>query len=529
MYEVALRSTAILIFAWAVTQTLRRATAATRHLVWHSAIVAILAAPLLSPVAPKFNMPGIPGISNLPLVLQGRMSVDPGSAGSISPAPTPATFRSPGTVSTFGTSGTFGTPGTLGTRRTLGTFGTLGTLGTFGTFGTLGTFGTFGTLGTLGTLVWSAGSLLLSLWFALAWVSSGFLARDARPAPAAWQLEVDALRERLRITRRVRLRLVDVHTSPLAVGLWRSTLLVPATAAAWPAERRRAVLLHELAHIRRGDCAVQALAHAACALYWFNPLVWMAAARLRSERERACDDEVLRSGTQASAYAAHLLDIARGLRPALRPSAALAMARPSELEGRLLAVLAHGRARVPARGSRWAIATTLALATVAALGATPVARSTPAATAPARAADFRWSYEAFTEPRVRADRDAIQPLQAALDDGDQDVREKAALGLALMSGAEVIPPLLKALADADAQVREKAAIGLALRRDPRVVDALLTAMTDPDAQVREKVAMALGTSGDVRAVAVLEHALQDPDAQVREKAVTGLTLLRARQ
>jgi beta-lactamase regulating signal transducer with metallopeptidase domain len=493
MFEIALRSTAILVVAWAVTQTLRRATAATRHLVWHSAIVAILAAPVLSPVAPKFNMPGMSGISNRPFVLQGRMNVEPGSRESISPA---------------ATSGTFATPDA---------------------FGTVSTFAAPGTLSTLGTLVWSAGSVLLSLWFALAWVSSGLLAHYARPAPAAWQLEVDALRERLRITRRVRLRLVDVHTSPLAIGLWRSTLLLPTTAAAWPAERRRAVLIHELAHIRRGDCGVQALTHAACALYWFNPLVWMAAARLRSERERACDDEVLRSGTQASAYAAHLLDIARGLRPALRPSAALAMARPSELEGRLLAVLAHGRARVPARGSRWAIATTLALATVAALGATPLARSTPAATAPARAANFRWSYEAFTEPRVRADRGAIQPLQAALEDGDQDVREKAALSLALMSGADVIPALLKALADSDAQVREKAALGLSLRRDPRVVDALVSAMSDRDAQVREKVAMALGTSGDPRALPVLERALQDPDAQVREKAVTGLRLLGPRQ
>jgi len=121
-------------------------------------------------------------------------------------------------------------------------------------------------------------------------------------------------------------------------------------------------------HIRPRDCRVQLVTQAACALYWFNPLVWVAAAHVRSERERACDDEVLGFGAQPSSYAAHLLDIARDLRPSLRPTAALAMARPSELEGRLLAVLAAGRARVPARASRWAVGATFTFVTAITLG-----------------------------------------------------------------------------------------------------------------------------------------------------------------
>ena len=68
-------------------------------------------------------------------------------------------------------------------------------------------------------------------------------------------------------------------------------------------------------------------------------------------------------------------------------------------------------------------------------------------------------------------------------------------------------------------MREKAAIGLALRRDDRAIEPLLAAMQDPDSQVREKVAIALGTSGDPRARAALTGALRDPDSQVREKAV----------
>ena len=119
----------------------------------------------------------------------------------------------------------------------------------------------------------------------------------------------------------------------------------------------------------------------------------------------------------------------------------------------------------------------------------------------------------------------IAPRQNALKDHDPDVREKAAMRLAFMPGADVIPALLTALMDSSAQVREKAAVGLALRRDGRIMIPLRNAMNDPDSQVREKVAIALGAPGDARAAAPLNAALNDPDPQVREKAAAGILLL----
>src|SRR5258708_1728565 len=90
----------------------------------------------------------------------------------------------------------------------------------------------------------------------------------------------------------------------------------------------------------------QLLTQIACALHWFNPLVWFAAWRLGVERERACDDLVLASGVRPSAYAGHLLDIVTGLVPARwTQSCGLAMARKSSLEGRLAAVLSGSRNR----------------------------------------------------------------------------------------------------------------------------------------------------------------------------------------
>ncbi|HEX6576306.1 MAG TPA: M56 family metallopeptidase, partial [Gemmatimonadaceae bacterium] len=133
---------------------------------------------------------------------------------------------------------------------------------------------------------------------------------------------------------------------PMTWGIIRPTLLVPSNADRWPEWQRRDIVLHELAHVERRDCLTQLVAQIACAVYWFNPLAWVAAARMKVERELACDDRVISAGSRASDYASNLLDVARSLRaPSLTSNTAIAMARPSQLSGRLLAVLDSRRNR----------------------------------------------------------------------------------------------------------------------------------------------------------------------------------------
>ena len=127
---------------------------------------------------------------------------------------------------------------------------------------------------------------------------------------------------------------------PMTWGLRRPVILVPAGSAAWSEEARRSVLLHELGHIRRGDCLMHLLGRLACVAYWFHPLVWLAARQLRKTSEQAADDVVLASNIAPPDYAEHLVGIAgqvRGL--ALFGHVALPMATPSDLEGRVLAIL----------------------------------------------------------------------------------------------------------------------------------------------------------------------------------------------
>jgi hypothetical protein len=164
---------------------------------------------------------------------------------------------------------------------------------------------------------------------------------------------------------------------PMTWGLFKPTLLVPSSASAWPDWQRRNVLLHELSHVERHDCLTQLVAQAACSLYWFNPLAWVAAYRMRVERELACDDRVIAAGAKASDYATNLLDVARSLRaPSFTSQSAIAMARPSQLSGRLLAVLDTGRNR---RSVTRKIAFGAAVAAIAA--SLPLAALTPSAEA----------------------------------------------------------------------------------------------------------------------------------------------------
>jgi hypothetical protein len=216
---------------------------------------------------------------------------------------------------------------------------------------------------------WGAGALLGLARFAAGSVGLARLARRARPADdPAWGAALQRLARELGVRRPVTLLVGRAGTVPVTWGVVYPVVLLPADADAWSAERRRLVLLHELAHVARLDALTQLLARLAGAVFWFNPLVALAARRLRAERERACDDLVLAAGVRATAYADDLLDLVRTLGAAPAGSAALAMARRSEFEGRLLAILdpAAPRARTSARRA-------LAAATLAGAVSLPLA------------------------------------------------------------------------------------------------------------------------------------------------------------
>ena len=214
---------------------------------------------------------------------------------------------------------------------------------------------------------WLLGAWLLGSALVLLWLAAGHL-RLRRIAKSAWSLETEwaiVLREEkaiAKVEKRVRLASSPMVSTPITWGILAPVILLPDDSLDWTEEHRRVVLKHELAHIARGDAAAQMLAGAACAVYWFHPLVWLTERRLRQECERACDDRVVADGTPAVTYASHLLEVARSARSFGGPGfLSVAMARPSQLEGRLLAVLNESQPRQPLSSQNARIIVTLAL------------------------------------------------------------------------------------------------------------------------------------------------------------------------
>lgn len=171
------------------------------------------------------------------------------------------------------------------------------------------------------------------------------LSRHAHaPHDAEWLLLLQRLCEELHIRRSVILLQSADNVMPATWGWWRPVILLPAEADRWSRERRRLVLQHELAHVKRWDCLTQMITRVVCGFYWFNPLVWLAAQRMRAERERACDDLVLTSGWKASDYASHLVEIA-SMFQRVPQVAAIAMARSPQLGKRVQAIVDAKRNR----------------------------------------------------------------------------------------------------------------------------------------------------------------------------------------
>lgn len=195
--------------------------------------------------------------------------------------------------------------------------------------------------------VWLGGALLFAARYAIAVALIRRTVRRAtRVDDPAWMAALGDALDHLGLgARRVGIRSADVH-SPVICGLFRPVILIPRQASGWGRAQRRSVLLHELAHLGRRDLWANAAAAMATAVYWFNPLVWMLARRMRAEQEFACDDRVLSAGVAPSSYAEILLESVSA-----SPSGALfsCAMKSGSLKARMAHILDAARPRITRR------------------------------------------------------------------------------------------------------------------------------------------------------------------------------------
>ncbi len=192
---------------------------------------------------------------------------------------------------------------------------------------------------------WALGALLVLARLVVGLVRTRGVVRRAAPA-RAWALS--AARAERATGLRVAVRMTGELDAPAVTGVLAPVVLVPRASASWDDDRRYAVLLHELAHVRQRDCLAQVVAQVACAVHWFDPLAWVLARRLRVERELAADDAVVAAGTRATTYAEDLLAIAHVASISREvPLGALGMAERSQLAARVTAIVSADRPRRP--------------------------------------------------------------------------------------------------------------------------------------------------------------------------------------
>jgi beta-lactamase regulating signal transducer with metallopeptidase domain len=183
---------------------------------------------------------------------------------------------------------------------------------------------------------WFGGAFLLIISMAIDLLKVRNLRRHGLPSQPLTDLTRTLAREG-GVRRKVDVLLHEGVPAPFTCGWLRPAVILPAEAANWGTAELRHAIVHELEHVRRGDWPSQIAARAACAFYWFHPMVWMAWRKLCLEAERACDDAVVEK-SETSSYAEQLVDLSQRM-TAGRSTARLGMAKRSDLATRVSALL----------------------------------------------------------------------------------------------------------------------------------------------------------------------------------------------
>jgi HEAT repeat protein/beta-lactamase regulating signal transducer with metallopeptidase domain len=549
--DTLLKVTLLFAAAGVASIALHRASAAVRHHVWLLALISALALPVLSLALPRWQVPLVE------VAAPEKSAVSAGAPDFARPEPALAAPPLSRRASAPASDAVERTPVPVGERSDAPA----------------------PAASTAPRMSWTM--WLLAIWaagaaFVLARLLLGIAAvhlmarRTARIVDAPWLALAAELANELGVGRRLTFVESRTATMPMAWGILRPSVLMPADAVRWPVERLRIVLLHELAHVKRRDCLTNVVAQIACAVYWFNPLVWVAARHIRSERERACDDLVLAAGTHGPDYAEELLEIARVMRagrfPALMAGATLAMAHRSQLEGRLIAILDPKLPRSGVSRAR----TTVAAAAVACMlppiaamqpwtvaeaagsaerkqipeveAQTPVAPQPVPAPAPApspRPNPALASTAGVSGDWAQTISDAVAGAVAAnttsaIAGVSQSAVEGAVHG-ALHGAQGSLPGVVQeaihgALAGtAEAVAQELKSEVKRAASDPKLIAALTAALKDTDKEVREAAMHALVQLRDPSIYEPLVQALKDASADVRESAVHGLMQLHDRR
>lgn len=360
LLSLVLKGAAVLLVAALCVRLLYRAPASLRHGIWAAAFGALLLLPVLEAAGPRWSVAVLP--SQAPAVPSSMAIPAPPPPPPAPPAPPAPLFEA--AVASGATSATFEAEAAEFETQMESFEAEMrsfeGAMEAYGqemesTSRTMSGVRATSTrpaspirsLGGWLLTLWAVGAGLVTLWWLGAAVSAHRLVGRAQPeTDEDWSVVSDHARRLSGLDEPVRLlRSTDLDV-PIAWGYGSPAVVLPESADEWDEDRREAVLLHEMAHLRRRDAWTQVVAQAAVAVHWFNPLAWWGYRQHLDAREQACDDAVIQGGARPSAYAAHLVGVARSIRrEPIALTAVAPMARTAPLETRIHSILDADRRR----------------------------------------------------------------------------------------------------------------------------------------------------------------------------------------
>lgn len=176
------------------------------------------------------------------------------------------------------------------------------------------------------SLLWAVGCIVvLGRWCVSRWSVVRLVRSSRTMEDGPWIELVERLRSGMRVGRTVRLVASKRAATPMTAGVIRPVIVVPVLSDAWSEQERRLVITHELAHIQRWDTLSQFVARLGCAIHWFNPAVWALGRWMQMQCEQAADDVVVAQGVPAADYAKSLVRFAQRLKRSAQPSGQAAM------------------------------------------------------------------------------------------------------------------------------------------------------------------------------------------------------------
>ena len=265
LLDTSWRAAVLTALVGLVLTAARAHSSAVRHRAWCLALVAMLLMPVLSTMAPKFELP-VPAAA-------GRAMRAPDVEVSFPPESQPFPPTRPTTTTGQPSPGLPAASVATPARR-------------------VATFRARELAIPALLALYAAGALWGLARLALGWAASLRLVRDARPTGIGDAVESSAV------------------ATPVTVGVLRPRIVLPSSWRTWPSGRLAAILAHERAHVGRRDALVAFGARVNRSLFWFNPAAWWIERRLAAEAEHACDEAGVEAIGASREYAEVLVEMA---------------------------------------------------------------------------------------------------------------------------------------------------------------------------------------------------------------------------